>query len=60
MHVDSEKTKLFNIYLAMQETVQCSLRETITIIIIIVSRGAFHLRKKPGNFGGSKSGISDW
>ena len=22
--------------------------------------GAFHLRKKPGNFGGSKSGISDW
>ena len=23
-------------------------------------RGAFHLRKKPGNFGGSKSGISDW
>ena len=36
MHVDSEKTKLFNIYLAMQETVQCSLRETITIIIIII------------------------
>ena len=23
------------------------------------SWGAFHLRKKPGNFGGSKSGISD-
>ena len=23
-------------------------------------RGAFHLGKKPGNFGGSKSGISDW
>ena len=22
--------------------------------------GAFHLRKKPGNFGDSKSGISDW
>ena len=22
--------------------------------------GAFHLRKKPENFGGSKSGISDW
>ena len=22
--------------------------------------GAFHLGKKPGNFGGSKSGISDW
>ena len=22
--------------------------------------GAFHLRKKTGNFGGSKSGISDW
>ena len=22
--------------------------------------GAFHLRKKPGNFGSSKSGISDW
>ena len=22
--------------------------------------GAFHLRKKPGNFVGSKSGISDW
>ena len=22
--------------------------------------GAFHLREKPGNFGGSKSGISDW
>ena len=36
MHVDSEKTKLFNIYLAMQEKVQCSLRETITIIIIII------------------------
>ena len=26
----------------------------------IKTRGAFHLRKKPGNFGGSKSGISDW
>ena len=25
-----------------------------------VTEGAFHLRKKPGNFGGSKSGISDW
>ena len=24
------------------------------------ARGAFHLGKKPGNFGGSKSGISDW
>ena len=24
------------------------------------TRGAFHLGKKPGNFGGSKSGISDW
>ena len=24
------------------------------------SLGAFHLGKKPGNFGGSKSGISDW
>ena len=24
------------------------------------AKGAFHLRKKPGNFGGSKSGISDW
>ena len=23
------------------------------------TQGAFHLRKKPGNFGGSKSGISD-
>ena len=23
-------------------------------------RGSFHLGKKPGNFGGSKSGISDW
>ena len=23
-------------------------------------KGAFHLGKKPGNFGGSKSGISDW
>ena len=22
--------------------------------------GAFHLGKKPGNFGGGKSGISDW
>ena len=22
--------------------------------------GAFHLGKNPGNFGGSKSGISDW
>ena len=22
--------------------------------------GAFHLGKKSGNFGGSKSGISDW
>ena len=22
--------------------------------------GAFHLGKKPGNFGGSKSGIYDW
>ena len=22
--------------------------------------GAFHLGKKPGNFGGSKRGISDW
>ena len=22
--------------------------------------GAFHLGKKPGNFGGSESGISDW
>ena len=26
----------------------------------LFSRGAFHLRKKPGNFSGSKSGISDW
>ena len=24
------------------------------------TKGAFHLGKKPGNFGGSKSGISDW
>ena len=24
------------------------------------SVGAFHLGKKPGNFGGSKSEISDW
>ena len=24
------------------------------------SGGAFHLGKKTGNFGGSKSGISDW
>ena len=24
------------------------------------TKGAFHLRKKSGNFGGSKSGISDW
>ena len=28
--------------------------------VLCVSVGAFHLRKKPGNFGGSKSGISDW
>ena len=27
---------------------------------VIDPKGAFHLRKKPGNFGGSKSGISDW
>ena len=27
---------------------------------ILVIKGAFHLGKKPGNFGGSKSGISDW
>ena len=25
-----------------------------------VALGAFHLGKRPGNFGGSKSGISDW
>ena len=25
-----------------------------------LTQGAFHLRKKLGNFGGSKSGISDW
>ena len=24
------------------------------------TKGAFHLRKKSGNFGGSNSGISDW
>ena len=28
--------------------------------LVTETRGAFHLRKKPGNFGGSKSGISDW
>ena len=26
----------------------------------VMSLGAFHLGKKPGNFSGSKSGISDW
>ena len=26
---------------------------------ITEAMGAFHLRKTPGNFGGSKSGISD-
>ena len=30
------------------------------IVLWSVSWGAFHLRKKPGNFGGSKRGISDW
>ena len=25
-----------------------------------MTKGAFHLGKKPGNFGGSKNGISDW
>ena len=28
--------------------------------VIDVTVGAFHLGKKPGNFGGSESGISDW
>ena len=28
--------------------------------VLSVSLGAFHLGKKPGNFGGSKRGISDW
>ena len=28
--------------------------------VLVVSVGAFHLGKKTGNFGGSKSGISDW
>ena len=27
---------------------------------LLGTMGAFHLRQKPGNFGGSKSGISDW
>ena len=31
---------------------------SIKITQVIV--GAFYLRKKTGNFGGSKSGISDW
>ena len=30
---------------------RCETKETL---------GAFNLGKKPGNFGGSKSGISDW
>ena len=36
-----------------------SLQESRTVPPDIMM-GAFHLRKKPGNFGGSKSGISDW
>ena len=34
----------------------------ISVVIYIRQKilGAFHLGKKPGNFGGSKSGISDW
>ena len=28
--------------------------------VSLVFLGAFHLGKKTGNFGGSKSGISDW
>ena len=31
----------------------------ITLATILKTRGAFHLRKRLGNFGGSKSGISD-
>ena len=30
------------------------------VYVIIDIMGAFHLGKKPGNFGGSESGISDW
>ena len=36
----------------------CSVRGLF--IYFAGNRGAFHFGKKPGNFGGSKSGISDW
>ena len=38
------------------------LSSTAAVVLQTYSEtwGAFHLRKKPGNFGGSKSGISDW
>ena len=33
----------------------------LEVLIVLLSMwGAFHLRKKTGKFGGSKSGISDW
>ena len=38
----------------------CLIYHHITSFIKGVAMGAFHLRKKRGNFGGSKSGISDW
>ena len=34
--------------------------QTVVSSLPRMTTGAFHLRKKPGNFGGSKSGISDW
>ena len=39
---------------------KCNIKYEYDLKTNQVTRGAFHLGKKPGNFGGSKSGISDW
>ena len=53
----AQKGKIFSRLLEPQKVAQ-KLSSTI-IGKGLETMGAFHLRKKPGNFGGSKSGISD-
>ena len=52
-----------NFPLSLENTVIRQVTETKILGVLMdqhLSWGAFHLGKKPGNFGGSKSGISDW
>ena len=53
------RSELLNL-ISRNDAAVCSCLVYPSLGLSVRNSGRFPFRKKPGNFGGSKSGISDW